>query len=112
MHLLVDRAGDEDPARPCEFLEPSGDIHAFAVDVGALDDHVAEVDTDSELHALGGGQIRIVAGKLLLDLDGALHRLDDARELGNDGIAPGIDDPTLVPLDEGSHCVAAAAQGG
>jgi hypothetical protein len=51
-----------------------------------------------------------VAGELLLRLDRALHGLDDARELGDDGVAPGVDDAPLVAFDQGRHGLAALAQ--
>ena len=49
------------------------------------------------------GQFVIVAREFLLRLDRALHGLDDAREFGDDGVAPGVDDAPLVALDQRRH---------
>jgi len=49
-------------------------------------------------------------GKFLLYFDGALHGLHDASKLGDDGIAPGVDDTAIVAVDQRSHGRAVAAQ--
>jgi len=41
-----------------------------------------------------------------LDLDGALGRVDHARELGQDAVASGVDDAAVVPADQRQdHCL-------
>src|SRR4029079_17483920 len=45
-----------------------------------------------------------------LNLDRALHRLDDAGELGDYGIAPGIHDPPVMALDQSCNGRAIATQ--
>src|SRR5207248_5394782 len=42
------------PARFGHGFEPCGDVDAVAVDVVAVDDHIAEIDPDPEFDALGG----------------------------------------------------------
>ena len=47
--LLVNGMGDANRAGLGESLEAGGDVDAIAEDVAAIDDHVAEIDTDPEL---------------------------------------------------------------
>ena len=110
MHLFVDRAGYQDSARFGQFLQSRRDIDAVAIDVVALDHHVAQIDPDPESHPLRFGQPAIVAGELLLHLDRALHGLHDAHELGDDGVAPGVDDAPFVAFDQRRHGLAGPAQ--
>ncbi len=46
----------------------------------------------------------------MLDLDRALHGLDDAGKLGDHGIAPGIDDAAVMALDQARNGRAVAAE--
>lgn len=48
--LVVHRAGDADATRRSDALESGGDVHDVAEDVVTVDDHVAVVDPDPELH--------------------------------------------------------------
>ena len=50
-NLIVGRRRDADTARFCDALEPSRNIYAIAKNVMWLDNHVADVDTDTELKA-------------------------------------------------------------
>ena len=45
---FVDDRGDADAAGLGQRLQPRGDVDAVAVDVVALDDHVAEIDADAQ----------------------------------------------------------------
>ena len=51
-----------------------------------LDDHVAEVDTDPELHAAVNRQVGVSLGEFLLDTDGALDGRHHAGKLGEEVI--------------------------
>jgi hypothetical protein len=44
--------------------------------------------------------VRILIGNFLLNLDRTLHGLDNAGELGDYGIAPGIHDPPVMALHQ------------
>ena len=55
-HLFVDRAGDENAARLGQFLQSRRDIDAVAIDVVALQHHVAQIDADAKIHPLRFGQ--------------------------------------------------------
>ena len=46
--LLVNSVGDANGAGPGESLEAGGDVDTITEDVAAVDDHVAEINTDPE----------------------------------------------------------------
>jgi hypothetical protein len=63
-----------------------------------------------KFHPLGFGQTAVVAGDFLLRLDRALHGLHDAGKLGDDDVAPGVDDAPVVALNQRSHGIAVTTQ--
>src|SRR6185312_3279241 len=67
--LVANRAGDADAARLGERLEARGDVDAVAEDVAILVDHVAEVDSDAELHPAPRRDAFVALDHLDLDLD-------------------------------------------
>ena len=91
-------------------LQPGGNIDAVPVHIIALHHYVAQIDTNAESHPFGFWESFILTGKLLLCLDGALHGLHDASELGDDRVAPGVDDAPIVALHQLRHGSAIAAQ--
>ena len=88
------------PPGSAQLLQAGGDVDAVAVDVLALDDHVAEVDADAERDALGLGHVPLALGHALLDRDRAGDRVDDAGELDQRAVAHQLDDPALVLGDQ------------
>ena len=100
-HRIAHRARDEDAARIGERLEPRGDVDAVAVDVVALDDHVAQVDADAELDAAVVLRGAVAVGHAGLDGDGAAHRLDGAGEIDQQAVAGALDDAAAVRRDMG-----------
>ena len=70
--LFVNSVGDANGARPGESLEAGGDVDAIAEDVAAVDDHVAEIDTDPELETPGGRDGVVDGVSRYLDLDRAV----------------------------------------
>jgi hypothetical protein len=46
-HLVMDRIGDEHPAGIGQGFDPCSDVDAVAIEVVALDDHIAEIDADA-----------------------------------------------------------------
>ena len=87
--------GSAKPSSRAATLTPS------PVDVLALDDHVAQVDTDAELDAPPLGGARVAPRHRALHLDRTLNGIDDACELGQDAIAGGLDDAPVVRGDGG-----------
>jgi hypothetical protein len=65
-------------------------------EVVALDDHVAEVDSDAQLDAVFRRDIRVSPGHRLLHRDRAAHRIDDAGKFHQQAVAGGLDDAAPV----------------
>ena len=99
--LLVDVRGDADAAGLGQPLEPRRHIHAVAVDVASLDDHLADVDPEAEIDALSGGGAGIALCHAALYLERAADRIHYARELGEKAVARGLDDAPAMLADLG-----------
>jgi hypothetical protein len=99
--LVAHDATDTDSARLGESFEPRRHVDPVAIDIVILDDDVAKIDADAELHAPLGGRISVAQGHLALHLDRAAHRVDDAEEFDEQPIAGGFDDAAAVFLDLG-----------
>ena len=95
----VNRLGDADTARLGETLEPGGHVDAVTVDVVAVDDHLAEIDPDTELNRLPVDLRRVLPRERLLDVCGTDERLGDGGKLGEHGIAGVVDDLTVTRFD-------------
>jgi len=95
-NVIVNGTGDEHPAGIGQRLYASGDIDAIAVEVVALDDHIAEIDADAQLDAAVRPDSGIALGHRLLHRDRAAHRVDDAGELDQQAVAGRLDDPAVV----------------
>src|SRR5215471_12272529 len=76
-----------------DLLQTGGDIDAITKDVVPLDDDVADVDADAEGDAPILGQLGGAASHRHLDLDRTAHRIHHARELQEQPVAGGLDDP-------------------
>jgi hypothetical protein len=111
-YLVEHRAADQDAAGLGQRLQPRSDVDALAEQVAAVDHHVAEIEPDAELHPPVGGQLPVALLQLALDLDRALHRLDDAGELRQQAVAGGVDHAPVVAGDEAGHGVPVLAQRG
>ena len=100
LDLVVHVAGDADPARLGQGLQPRGDVHPVAEDVAGLVDDVADVDADAEADAFGLGDGRLPLGHAALDRDRAGDRVDGARKLAEDAVAHQLDDTPAMLGDE------------
>ncbi|MBB2691215.1 UNVERIFIED_ORG: hypothetical protein GGI63_002390 [Rhizobium esperanzae] len=92
-------------------LQARGDVDAVAVDIFAFDNHVAEIDADTKEHAPICRAAGVETGKFVLGVDRRSHRLDHAREIGDQPIAPGVDDTAAMAFDQPPHRLATALQG-
>ena len=97
----MDDVRDADAAGRGQPLEPRRDVDAIAVDVVAVDDHVAEVDADPELDAELRLDVGVVLGDAPLDLDRTLDGVDHARELDQGAVARKLDHPAAALGDLG-----------
>ena len=97
--LLVHRPGNANPARFGQCLKACGDVDAVTKDVVAIRDDVAEVDPDTKPNAPLVGNLHFAVEHAALHLNGAAHRVDDARKLCKQPITGGLDDTAAMPLD-------------
>ena len=95
-HLVMDRIGDEHPAGISQGFDPGGDVDAVAIEVVALDDHVAEIDADAQFDAAVRFDPGVPLGHRLLHFDRAAHRIDDARKFHQQAVPGGLDDAAVV----------------
>src|SRR6202040_3639292 len=77
----------------------AADIDTIAIDVAAVLDDVPEIDPDTELDALLLRHPDVAFGHLLLNLDGATHRIDNAGELDQQPVASRFNNAAAVLLD-------------
>ena len=99
--LVSDHSGDANSTGLGECLQPCRDIHTVAEDVVLLNDHVAEVDANAKLDPLIGGLLRIAIDHSTLDLGGAAHRVDHAREFREQAVASALYGPAPMLPDLG-----------
>ncbi len=85
--MVAHRARDADAARSRQPLQPHRDVDAVAINVVAVDDHVAEIDFDAKAQALLLGEIQIAGGHRALDFGRTAHRVDDAGEFRQNAVA-------------------------
>ena len=101
LHLVVGSARQADAAGRGNAFEARGDVDAVAMDVVAVNDHVAQIDADAEFDAPLGRLRGIALGHRLLHAHGAGHRFDDAGEFEQEAVAGGLDDAAFVLGDLG-----------
>ena len=101
LHVFLHPPGDANPARLGQRFQASRHVHAFAPQLGAVDDDVADIDADTEFDPLRRRHVRVAVDHRTLELDGALHCCYDAGEFHQQAVAGDPDDATLVRLDLG-----------
>jgi hypothetical protein len=84
-----------------ETLQPRCDVHSIAVDLRALDHHVAEVHADAKLHSALGCEAGVLSLESALDIDGAIHRLDHACELREHTVSSRVHEALVMLFDRG-----------
>ena len=65
----------------------------------AFDDHVAQINTDAELHASIVRLTGVALCHAFLDFDSALDSIDHTRQLDQQSIARGLDDAAAMARD-------------
>jgi hypothetical protein len=108
--MIVYRLRDANSAGLGERLDPGGDVDAIAKDVVAIDDYIAEVDTDPQLEPAFGRERIVDPTRGALHLDGAVDRVDDTREIGKQAVARCTDDPSAMRPDKGVDNAAKLAE--
>jgi len=95
-NMIIGGAGDDDAAGLRQALQAVCDVHAVAVNVVTLDDHVAKIDADAEIHPAVRGHTRRSFGLGALDLDRTVQGLNCAGELDQKPVAHGLDQPAAM----------------
>jgi hypothetical protein len=99
LYVLRHPARNTDSAGFRQRLEANRHVHAIAPDVAAVDDDVANIYADAELYPLLLRDVGVAFRHTTLQLNGALHRIHDARKLGQNPIAGGPHDSAVVTPD-------------
>jgi hypothetical protein len=99
LDVVIRRAGDRDAAGIGELLQSVGDVDAVAMDVVALDDHVAEIDAHAVDEALVSRDSRVALGLAALGLDRAAFGIHHAMELDQQGITHGLHQAAVMDGD-------------
>src|SRR5690348_8891068 len=95
-NTFVDDRGDANAAGLGDRFKARGDVHAIAVNVIALDDHIAQIDANAENNLL---LAFIPQFARPLDRKCAVDGIDYASELNDGAIANQLDDAALVGGD-------------
>ena len=90
--MVANRARDAHAAQLCQGLQPSSDVDTVAVDVVAVNDHVAQINADAEYDALVLGHIGVAVSHRSLDLKGAADSIDDTGEFRQYAVAGSLDE--------------------
>src|SRR5262249_11382676 len=93
-------AGDANPSRLGDRLQPGRNIDTIAVDPGVVKYNVTLIDADPELHAPGRLGSGVALLHLLLHGNGTSDGIEHAGELGENAVAGGIDD---MPAELRNH---------
>jgi hypothetical protein len=89
---LVDDGGDAHAARLGQRLQARSDINSVAIDVVALNHHVAQIKLDAQDDPSILGQVSIGRFHGLLQLDSTFDSVYCAGELDEDFVAHQLDD--------------------
>ena len=87
-------AGNADATGLGQSFEPRDEVDPIAENVAVLDDDVALVDAKAKLDPPFGWYARVPVRHRPLHIDGIAHGIDDARKLGQETVAGGLDDTT------------------
>src|SRR5580704_17036490 len=99
MHMIPHRTRDADAAHWAFRLQSGCDVHAIAMEVSAIGNHVADVDADAEANASVRCLIAVTDWHLLLHLDRAAHSTIDAVEGHQKRIAASLRHSATVFVD-------------
>jgi hypothetical protein len=100
-HLVAYDAIDANPTRLGQTLESRRDVNTIAVDVATVLDDVADINPNTELDAPLLRHSGVAFGHLVLNLDGAAHRVDNTGELNQKPVASRLNNAAAVLLDLG-----------
>src|SRR5690348_3953215 len=99
MNMIAHRPRHADATSWAFRLEPGGDDHAIAVQIGSVGNRVADIDPNAEADGTIRRMALVMIRNLLLDLHCTLHRAFYAVEDDEQRIAAGPDDPATMLRD-------------
>jgi hypothetical protein len=97
--MVPDGLGERDPAGRRQRLQAGGDVHALSVEVAAIHDDVAEIDTDAVADPLRLAPVQIGPRHGFLNRQRAAHRGHHAAEFNQRAVAHELDDAPAMLLD-------------
>ena len=96
VYLAIETVRNADPTGLGQGLESCRDVYAVAIDVVALDDHVAQIDANTQYDPGFLGQMIVGCGQGRLQFGGTAYGTDSAGKLDENAIAHDLHDPTFV----------------
>src|SRR6516225_9592593 len=96
--VIPHRPRNADPAGLSKGFQVCRDVYTVTEDVVFLHDHIANIDADAEYDAPLVRNLGLAIDHRPLDLDGATHRINDAREFRQHTVAGVLDDATVMLL--------------
>jgi hypothetical protein len=98
-NLVVKLTGNTDASRLGEGFQPSRYIDSVAVQIVALDYHVADVESDSELHLVFRVHLIVTVPYITLELHRRYDRVHRTAELCDHRVSGTAEDSAVVGLD-------------
>ena len=105
--LVVNVGGNADTAGLGYCFQSFCDIYSVTMDVFAVNDDVAEVDSDAKFKASTINLFFIALCHFLLNINGAFNRRQHIRKFGQESVTGVFDDATLVTFNAGINDFAA-----
>ena len=93
-NLIVDGLRDANSSSLRQLFESNGKVHAGAVKIVVLGNHITQINANAELHPSLLGDRRVAPRNLVLYLDSAANGLDDAGEFRDNAVPCTAEDMT------------------
>jgi hypothetical protein len=91
-------------------FQPGGYVYAIPEQIASAHHHVADVDSDSKLKALGFRLVLIGGCKRVLHLNGTLNGINGAGELRQDAVSGCVGNPPTMLDNQAIHDFAVCRQ--
>jgi len=92
--------GNADAARRGYSFQPSRDVDTVAIEVVGIDENIADIDADAEIHSAAFVRLSIADAQFLLDRNCTAHRFYRLAEFSEYAISGGVEDATIVARDQ------------
>ena len=95
-HLFVKFSGNADASRFRQRFQPCCHVHPVTIKVVAFNDHVADVETDSELHLVFRVYLVVAVPQILLELYRRYNCVHRTAKLRDYGITGATEDTSVI----------------